>query len=116
MKEYEDMVARLKKPGEDIRIDPRKADLLHMALGIAGEAGELVDAIKKHAIYGKPLDLGNVVEELGDLEFFMEGLRQRLCLVRDHTLRANMQKLGVRYAGGYTDEAAIARADKEEEQ
>ena len=49
-----------------------------MVVGVSGEAGELLDAVKKAVIYRKPLDLENVIEELGDLEFYMEGLRQGL--------------------------------------
>ena len=65
------------------------------------------------AIYGKPLDRENVIEELGDLEFYMEGLRQGLGITREETLQANVAKLGARYAAGkYSDKAAIARADK----
>lgn len=109
------MVRRLSKPGVDIAFEmtPTKAHLLHMAVGICGEAGELIDAVKKHVIYGKPLDLTNVVEELGDLEFFMEGLRQELNIDRSDTIGANIDKLSARYPGWeYGDKAAIGRADK----
>lgn len=111
---HSDMVAALAKPGADIvaSLTPEKAHLLHMAVGIAGEAGELLDAIKKAVVYNKPLDLENVVEELGDLEFYMEGLRQGVNVTREQTIDANIAKLGVRYAGGYSDAAAQARADK----
>ena len=84
-----------------------------MALGIAGEAGEIVDAIKKHVIYNKDLDMKNIIEELGDLEFFMEGLRSCLDLSRDMILEENWQKLSVRYKNGYSDSAAQIRADKQ---
>lgn len=110
------MVTKLKKPGEDILagMTPEKADLLHMALGICGEAGELGDALKRHAIYNKELDRTNVVEELGDLEFFLEGVRQILGITREETLDANIDKLGTRYVGhGYSDEQAQLRRDKE---
>lgn len=109
------MVAVLQKPGVDIlaALTPHKADMLHMALGIASEGGEVADAIKAWAIYGKELDRDNVVEELGDLEFFMEGLRRELKITRDETLEANIDKLGKRYADfAYSDAAAIERADK----
>jgi NTP pyrophosphatase (non-canonical NTP hydrolase) len=86
---------------------------MHMAIGISGEAGELLDAIKKQVIYRKPLDRENVLEELGDLEFYMEGIRQGLGITREQCLAANIAKLGKRYEGmRYTDTAAQERADK----
>lgn len=114
--QYAAMVTAKKKPGTDIaaQMSGGQADALHMAVGVAGEAGELLDAIKRFAIYQKPLDRANVIEELGDLEFFMEGLRQRLHITREETLESNMTKLGTRYSSGsYSDEEAHARADKE---
>lgn len=109
------MVAELAKPGLAIinTLTADKANLLHMAVGIAGEAGELLDAIKKHAIYNKPLDLENVIEELGDLEFYMQGLRAALSMQRSVTLLHNLVKLQKRYhSGTYTDQQAQTRADK----
>jgi NTP pyrophosphatase (non-canonical NTP hydrolase) len=92
-----------------------KVDLIHATMGISGEAGELLDAIKKHVIYDKPLHTLNVIEELGDMEFYMEQLRQRLGITREQTLEANIAKLKVRYNGlKYSDVAAQQRADKVE--
>lgn len=110
------LVAALAKPGTEIakRLTPASAHATHMVLGIAGEAGELVDAVKKHTIYGKPIDRENVVEELGDLEFYMEGLRQGLGITREETIEHNITKLHTRYPDHtYTDTAAIRRADKQ---
>jgi NTP pyrophosphatase (non-canonical NTP hydrolase) len=110
------MVAGLRKPGSAVLDDitPMDADMLHMVLGMAGEVGEIVDAVKKAAIYCKNLDIDNIKEELGDLEFYMEGLRQIVGLTRGETLAHNLDKLAKRYPGyTYTNERAIARADKE---
>jgi NTP pyrophosphatase (non-canonical NTP hydrolase) len=112
---YELMVQTLVKSGEHIlqEMDGAAMHYLHMAVGISGEAGELLDAIKKVAVYNKPLDRENVIEELGDLEFYMQGLRDSLGITREETLEANMSKLSVRYAGyQYSDQAAQNRADK----
>jgi NTP pyrophosphatase (non-canonical NTP hydrolase) len=112
---YSDMVAALVKPGKDVvaSLTPEMADAWHMATGVAGEAGELLDAVKKAAIYCKPIDLENVIEELGDLEFYMEGLRQRFGLTREECLEANISKLSIRYKSGvYSNCQAQDRADK----
>ncbi len=91
-------------------------DMLHMTLGISGESGELTDQIKKHFAYGKDLDRGNVIEELGDILFYIQGMLN----VVDHPavqdlddlMRTNTYKLRQRYPTGYSDADAIARADK----
>jgi NTP pyrophosphatase (non-canonical NTP hydrolase) len=115
-KDHSEMVEELVKNPKLIisKIDAKKMDLIHMALGVAGEAGELVDAIKKYAIYDHELDLENVIEELGDLEFYMERVRDVLDLSRHDILQANILKLRKRYPKKYTDEHAALRLDKSE--
>lgn len=94
-------------------IPPEQADLLHAILGLCSEAGELADPIKAHVIYGKPLDLENVIEELGDLRFYMQAIQNCLGISESDILLFNAAKLRKRYAIlTYSDEAAIARADK----
>lgn len=112
---YDEMVKFLFKPGELIlqAMAAKDMELNHAALGIAGETGELVDALKKYLMYRKPLDRENVVEELGDLEFYMEAIRQNVGISRHETLEHNYNKLmKKRYPDGYSDQAAIKRADK----
>lgn len=113
--EYSEMVERLAKPGDKIlgELTPEACHTLHMTLGVCGEAGELLDAVKKAVVYCKPLDRANVVEELGDLEFYLEGFRQGLGISRGEVIASNMAKLGKRYGQTYSDAAAQARADKE---
>ena len=114
--EYQHLVQNLAKPATAIQseITAKQLHLVHMVLGISGEAGELLDAVKKNAIYQKPLDRNNIIEELGDLEFYMEGLRQGLDISRNEVLDHNITKLRKRYGQSYSNEAAIVRADKSE--
>ncbi len=112
---HPELVSALAKPGQKIAEEMTGPDahLIHMAIGISGEAGELLDAIKKRAIYRKELDRENVIEELGDLEFYLEGIRQGLGLTREECLEHNIKKLSKRYEGlKYSDKAAQDRADK----
>jgi len=110
------LVSLLKKPGDTIAdsISPAKADLLHMGIGLSGEVGELLDSIKRHCIYSQPLDLVNLIEELGDIEFYLEGLRQNLGISREETIGNNIAKLSKRYPNlTYTDTHAKERLDKQ---
>lgn len=116
---HSNLVANLAKSGIEItaHLTPMQAHMLHMTLGIAGEAGEVVDAVKKHVIYQKDLDRENIKEELGDIEFYMEGLRALLGLTREEVIDHNKAKLLKRYpTGTYTDAQARFRLDKRDEQ
>lgn len=113
---HEELVSAIKKPGQEIlaELTPQQADLIHMLMGVCGESGELLDAVKKHTIYQKKLDMENVIEELGDIEFYLEGIRQILNVSRDETLRANIDKLSKRYPDlKYSNKDAIERKDKQ---
>lgn len=113
--DYSAFVRALLKPGDVMlsEMSPREAELLHMGILCVGEAAELADQIKKHTIYRKPLDRTNVVEELGDLEFSMEAIRQLTGISREETIEANKAKLLERYKSGkYSNKAAVAREDK----
>jgi len=111
---YGDFVMSLCKPGQNVKDDLTfgTAHLLHMAIGVAGESGELLDAVKRCAIYGKELDMENVVEELGDLMFYMQGIMQSLGITQETVIIRNKLKLVKRYESGYSNSAAQARADK----
>ena len=85
---------------------------MHCAIGISGEAGELLDAVKKLWVYGKPLDRTNAIEELGDIEWYMQAMRDLIGVTREDVIAANVEKLTKRYPVKYTDELAVARLDK----
>lgn len=86
--EHDKMVNGLAKCGLEIIADLTKdsAHTLHMAVGIAGEAGELCQAIYSIEKF-ELIDKENIVEELGDLEFYIEGLRQVVLIGRAETIK-----------------------------
>lgn len=113
--QFDKMTLALAKDGGQIKyeISPEQCNLIHMCVGISGESGELLDAIKKHVIYQKPLDVDNVKEELGDLLFYMSNLIQSVGLTFEEVLQHNIDKLSVRYSSGsYSNQQAQERADK----
>lgn len=116
VKEFDKMVIALAKNGQAIinDLDPAKANLLHMAVGVSGESGELLDAIKKYSIYGKTLDRENIKEEAGDILFYLNNILLNVGFTLEEVLEHNIDKLSKRYAKGtYSNEQAQERADKQ---
>lgn len=48
-----------------------KDNIDHMSFGIFTESAEIVDVYKKNLAYNKPIDKVNLLEELGDLEWYI---------------------------------------------
>jgi len=84
---------------------------MHAAAGNSGEAGEIMDMIKKHWVYGKPIDREKLIEEMGDQLWYFFALMQLVETDLWAVIDANVKKLRKRYPQGYTDTAAIARRD-----
>lgn len=102
----------------------QRMNLIHAGLGVASDAGEFATMVKKHTVYGFPLDgllavdgvldsvRNHAIEELGDVLWFITLAAQTLGVTLDEVARRNIEKLGKRYPDKYSDEAALARADK----
>ena len=87
--------------------------VIHGALGVSKEAGELLDCAYRHWNYGQPLNRENAIEECGDIEFYLHAFRNAAGITRDETLEGNIAKLRKRYPEGYTDFHAQTRLDKQ---
>lgn len=85
------------------------ADELHMVIGISTEAGELLDAYKKHFAYGKELDTVNVGEEIADLMWYISNLCRLLNISLEEMLQRNIDKLKARYPENFTQDNALNR-------
>lgn len=76
--------------------------LLHAGIGIVTEAGEFIDAIKKHIFYGKDLDKVNLKEELGDLLWYMSIAIDALDTTFEAEQERVINKLKLRYPEKFT--------------
>ena len=85
------------------------ARLQHAAMGLATEAGEFVDMIKKHIYYGKALDVVNAKEELSDCSWYIALALNELNTTMNEVLTLNINKLKLRYPAKFSSEDAINR-------
>lgn len=86
-------------------------DLANAALGLAGEAGEVADLIKKHLYHDHRLDAVRVAEELGDLLWYIV-LAANICgYSLSEVMAKNIDKLRKRYPEGFDPERSVHRAE-----
>lgn len=96
--------------------DYRVIRYLHAAMGICTESGELMDALKKHLIYGKPIDETNVNEEVGDLFWYVAILADAYEFTFEDSMEKNIAKLKARYPNRFNEKDALLRDLNKERQ
>ena len=87
--------------------------LTHAAMGMSTEANECLDILKKHLYYGKKLDKGHLLEEIGDTLWYAAIALDALGLSFENVFEANIDKLSKRYPDGvFTKGDAVGRKDE----
>ena len=85
--------------------------LANAALGLAGEAGEVADVIKKHLFHATPLDQDALAKELGDCLWYIGAFATVLGLSLDEIAQRNVDKLRKRYPEGFDTERSRNRTE-----
>ena len=80
-----------------------RENVIHASLGIGGEAGEVLDHVKKAAFSNRSLDHDHLVAEVGDLMWYLNLLVASPGTTWGHVLSVNVAKLETRYKGGKFD-------------
>ena len=101
---YQRLAQRTANPADPIR-------LATAGLGVAGEAGELVNIIKKHVSHGHALDLDHVKEEAGDVLWYLAEIAATCGFTLEDVALANIAKLRRRYPDGFDTERSRNRGD-----
>lgn len=91
------------------RMSWRNMRLLHAMMGINTENGELQDQFKKYVFYGKELDEVNLIEEVGDLMWYVALLCSELGVGLEEVFDKNIAKLKLRYKGKFSETKAMER-------
>ena len=81
---------------------PEQFKVIYPTLGLAGEAGETVEVVKKAIRKGTlaQLDTDKVVKEMGDVLWYLANLASDLGLNLDTVAMVNLEKLADRAARG----------------
>lgn len=104
--QYQEMAGRTSGAGREGT--QRK---LIAALGLAGEAGEFANLIKKIAAHGHNISSHDLMDELGDVLWYLAEAATACGIKLDDIAQYNIEKLNKRYPDGFSQERSINRAD-----
>jgi len=105
---YQAAARRTINPQSTLTFEQR---LTSFALGIAGEAGEVADELKKVVFHEHPLDRAKLADELGDVLWYIAALATTAGLSLDEIAQGNVAKLQRRYPQGFSTADSLRRVD-----
>jgi NTP pyrophosphatase (non-canonical NTP hydrolase) len=111
LNEYQELAARTDLDNNIPIVEMQKC----FAMGLAGEAGETVDIIKKHFYHKRPLNPTDLLEELGDTLWYLSMLALKFNISLQEIAIANIAKLAKRYPQGFVIGGGIRNNTSEEE-
>jgi NTP pyrophosphatase (non-canonical NTP hydrolase) len=83
--------------------------ILNGVMGLNGEAGECIDIMKKHIFQGHELDREHLIEELGDVAWYLAVCCEGLGVSLEEVMKRNIDKLKARYPEGFDKARSINR-------
>ena len=109
--DYQRMAARTLIDRPDFVLTDGDITLLWNALGLAGEAGEVAELVKKGILHQHGLDHDRLKKELGDVLWYTAALCTRLGVDMSDVMQANIDKLYERYPDGFSARDSRRRVD-----
>lgn len=83
--------------------------LRNAAYGLNGEAGEVIDLLKKHEFQGHDLPDEKLIDECGDVLWYCALLADALGFTLEQVMNRNIDKLRKRYPDGFDKNRSINR-------
>lgn len=109
--DYQTEAARTLISAPDTTFTGTEQMLMWCGLGLGGEAGEVLDHLKKAICHQHGMDRRKLTEELGDLMWYVAGICTLIGVPLDDVLAHNVAKLQLRYPNGYNSSDSKARVD-----
>lgn len=109
---YKDLIFKTKS--HMFQVDIIHPDLVHGAIGLSTEAGEILDKFKKSAFYGKSFTKEDIIDEAGDALWYIELMLSAVGSSINDAVTKNIIKLNCRYPDGWKPGDAINK-DKAKE-
>jgi NTP pyrophosphatase (non-canonical NTP hydrolase) len=83
---------------------PTDTIILHCALGLGGESGEIIEHVKKVFFFNHDVDYNYLRYELGDVLWYIAVMADGMGMTLSELAKDNIQKLKERYPEGFDRE------------
>lgn len=109
--DYQKQAARTLIDRPDFEIADNDIMIIWNAIGLAGEAGELAELVKKGIFHQHGIDPEKAKKELGDVLWYVAGLCTKFGFDMGEVMQTNIDKLRSRYPNGFSTPDSIRRVD-----
>lgn len=109
--EYQEEASRTLIAKPDAEYSGDELMLVWNALGLAGEAGEVADSVKKMVFHQHGINRDELIKELGDVLWYVAALCSKLDVPMSVVMTLNIEKLKKRYPEGYSSADSKTRID-----
>ncbi len=108
---YQKQAARTLIDAPGFEIPDTEMMLIWNAIGLAGEAGEVCELVKKGVFHQHGIDREKMVKELGDVLWYVAAMCTKLDMDMGVIMEVNIRKLEARYPNGYSSSDSQRRVD-----
>jgi NTP pyrophosphatase (non-canonical NTP hydrolase) len=105
--EYQQAAMRTKGVYADL-----EDQIIYASMGLAGESGEVSEMIKKVVWHGHEMDYDRLLDELGDVLWYVALAADAVGLSVNAVMEHNIVKLRGRYPDGFSQERSKYRDDQ----
>lgn len=112
--EFQEQANRTLLRTPDFDITPAQVMISWNAVGLAGEAGEVLELIKKGMFHQQGIDHQKMKKELGDVLWYVAALATDMGLTLEEIMQHNIDKLKARFPDGWKSDRSTFREGEAE--
>ena len=87
-------------------------DLINGVMGLNGEAGEVIDLVKKSVFHGHDFEIEALEKEIGDVCWYVAMICHALNINLEDVMKKNIAKLKIRYPDGFSEDESRNRKNE----
>lgn len=109
LKNVNTLVESMYENENGVSFTPQQMDILHGVLGVFSEGAEILEALMKCVSSESDLDKVNIVEEVGDVAWYLALMLRAVDGTFNMAMEKNINKLKIRFPNEFSTKDALER-------